>query len=110
MKIAVPVAEGRLTPHFGHAAEFVVVHAENEQIKKTEVLEPPPHEPGVLPQWLHELGVGVIIAGGMGQRALGLFGEKGIRVVTGARGLTPEELVRQYLTNILVTGENICDH
>ena len=110
MKIAVPVAEGRLTPHFGHAAEFVVVHAENEQIKKTEVLEPPPHEPGVLPQWLHELGVRVIIAGGMGQRALGLFGAKGIRVITGARGLTPEELVRQYLTNTIVTGENVCDH
>jgi len=110
MKIAVPVAEGRLTPHFGHAAEFVVVHAENEQIKKTEVLEPPPHEPGVLPGWLYEFGVGVVIAGGMGQRAIELFAQKGIKVVTGALGGGPEQLVRQYLTNTLVTGENVCDH
>jgi len=110
MKIAVPVDHGRLTPHFGHAGEFVIVHIENQRIEKRDFLTPPPHEPGVLPGWLHELGVEVIIAGGMGHKALGLFGEKGIKVVTGARGLTPEELVEQYLANSLVTGENICDH
>ena len=38
-------------------------------------LVPPPHEPGVLPGWLHHLGADVIIAGGMGQRAISLFGE-----------------------------------
>jgi len=83
---------------------------ENQDIKKKEVLEPPPHEPGVLPGWLHELGVGVVIAGGMGQRAIELFAQKGIKVVTGALGGGPEQLVRQYLTIILVTGENVCDH
>ncbi|MEJ2068347.1 MAG: iron-sulfur cluster carrier protein MrpORP, partial [Deltaproteobacteria bacterium] len=110
MKIAIPIAEGKLTAHFGHAAEFAIVSVENREIKGKEVLTPPPHEPGVLPGWLHELGVSVIIAGGMGQRALGLFGDNGISVVTGAANLTPEELVKQYLTNSLVTGENVCDH
>jgi predicted Fe-Mo cluster-binding NifX family protein len=110
MKIAIPIAEGRLTAHFGHAAEFAIVHVENNEIKNKELLTPPPHEPGVLPRWLHELGVSVIIAGGMGQKALALFGENGIQVVTGALSLTPEELVDQYLTNTLVTGENVCDH
>ena len=110
MKIAIPLAEGRLTAHFGHAAEFAIIHVENQEIKKKELLPPPPHEPGVLPRWLHELGVGVIICGGMGQRALALFGENGIKVVTGAASLSPEELVRQYFTNTLVTGENVCDH
>jgi Mrp family chromosome partitioning ATPase/predicted Fe-Mo cluster-binding NifX family protein len=110
MKIAIPIAEGRLTAHFGHAAEFAIVHVENNEIKNKELLTPPPHEPGVLPRWLHELGVSVIIAGGMGQKALALFGENGIQVMTGALSLTPEELVDQYLTNSLVTGENVCDH
>jgi ATP-binding protein involved in chromosome partitioning len=110
VKIAIPIAEGRLTAHFGHAAEFAIVHVENKEIKKKDLLTPPPHEPGVLPGWLHELGVGVIIAGGMGQKALSLFGENGIRVVTGAPDHTPEELVQQYLANTLVTGENVCDH
>ena len=110
MKIAIPVAEGRLTAHFGHAAEFAIVHVENQEIKKKELLPPPPHEPGVLPRWLHELGVDVIIAGGMGQRALALFGENGIKVIPGAPSLTPEKLVHQYLSNTLVAGENVCDH
>jgi len=89
---------------------MVIIDVENQEIQKKELLTPPPHEPGVLPGWLHELGVDVIIAGGMGQRALGLFGENGIKVVTGAPALTPEELVHQYLANTLVTGENVCDH
>jgi predicted Fe-Mo cluster-binding NifX family protein len=110
MKIAIPVSQGRLTAHFGHAAEFAIVHAEDQEIKKKELLQPPPHEPGVLPQWLDELGVVVIIAGGMGQRAIQLFGQRGIKVVTGARDLRPEELVQEYLTRTLVTGENLCDH
>ena len=110
MKIAIPVAEGRLTAHFGHAAQFAIVHVENQEIKEKELLTPPPHEPGVLPGWLHELGVEVIIAGGMGQRAISLFGENSIKVIPGAPSLTPEELVQQYLTNTLVAGDNVCDH
>jgi len=110
MKIAIPIAEGRLTAHFGHAAEFVIIHVENQGIGNKEILTPPPHEPGVLPRWLHELGVDVIIAGGMGQRALGLFAESGIKVITGAPNLTPEEIVNQYLGNTLVTRDNVCDH
>ena len=110
MKIAIPIAEGKLTAHFGHAAEFAIVRVQGQEIKGKELLTPPPHEPGVLPKWLHELGVEVIIAGGMGQRALGLFGDNGIKVVTGAANHTPEELVKQYLTDTLVTGQNVCDH
>jgi len=110
MKIAVPTAEGKLTAHFGHAAEFAIVRVEGQEIQGKELLTPPPHEPGVLPKWLHELGVSVIIAGGMGQRALSLFGDNGIKVVTGAANHTPEDLVKQYLTNTLVTGDNVCDH
>jgi ATP-binding protein involved in chromosome partitioning len=110
MKIAIPIAEGKLTAHFGHAAEFAIVHVENQEVKDKELLIPPPHEPGVLPKWLGDLGVDVIIAGGMGSRAQGLFGENGIRVLTGAPSLTPEELVKQYLGGSLVTGDNVCDH
>lgn len=110
IKISIPIAEGRLTAHFGHAAEFAIVHVENGKIIKKELLPPPAHEPGVLPGWLHEQGVTVIIAGGMGQKALSLFGENGIEVVTGAANLSPEELVQQYLSNAMVTGENVCDH
>jgi len=39
--------------------------AEGEEIVKKELLNPPPHEPGLLPRWLHGPRVEVIIAGRM---------------------------------------------
>lgn len=110
MKFAIPLAEGKLTAHFGHCREFALVDVEDNEIKAKETLEPPPHEPGVLPRWLHGLGTNVIIAGGMGARALDLFAQNGIKVLTGAPSLSPEELVQQYLNNTLQIGANVCDH
>jgi predicted Fe-Mo cluster-binding NifX family protein len=110
MKFAIPLADGKLTAHFGHCQEFAMIDVEEKQIKKKEILVPPPHEPGVLPKWLHDMGTNVIIAGGMGNRALTLFEQNGIHVVTGAPSLVPEELVQSYLDNSLVSGDNLCDH
>ena len=110
MKFAIPLAEGKLTAHFGHCKEFALLDVEGNEIKKKDILIPPPHEPGVLPKWLHEQGADVIIAGGMGQRAIGLFEENKIKVVIGAPVAEPELLVKQYLDNTLSTGTNLCDH
>jgi predicted Fe-Mo cluster-binding NifX family protein len=46
----------------------------------------------------------------MGHRALELFSQNSIRVITGAPCLAPEDLVEQYLKNSLETGSNVCDH
>jgi len=110
MKLAIPLAEGKLTAHFGHCRGFALVDANDGAIKGQEILIPPPHEPGVLPKWLHDMGANVIIAGGMGQSAQQLFIENGIEVVIGAPVDTPEALVESYLNGSLLSGENICDH
>lgn len=110
MKFAIPLAEGKLTAHFGHCQEFAIVEAENGAITAKEILVPPPHEPGVLPRWLHEKGANVIIAGGMGQRAQELFAANQIDVVVGAPVETPESLVESYMAGTLVSGFNLCDH
>ena len=110
MRIAIPTAEGRLCLHFGHCQEFAVVTVENGEIRGTEMLPPPAHEPGALPRWLHGLGVDVIIASGMGQRAQGFFSQFGIAVVVGAQPEEPQKIVRAYLDGALQTSDNICDH
>lgn len=110
MKFAIPIANGKLTAHFGHCQEFALIEVTNNEIANKQILVPPPHEPGILPSWLHELGADVIIAGGMGQRAVRLFNENGIKVITGAPELEPEALVTNYLDNTLMTGVNVCDH
>lgn len=110
MKFAIPLANRKLTAHFGHCHEIALIEVAENEITDKQILIPPPHEPGVLPGWLHHLGADVIIAGGMGQRAVGLFREKGIKVITGAPELEPEKLVNSYLENTLMTGANVCDH
>lgn len=109
-KIAIPCAEGKLALHFGHCQQFAMVSVTDGEITGTEYLTPPAHAPGVLPAWLAEQGATVIIAGGMGQRAQGLFAQSGIQVLVGAGGSTPEGLASQYIAGTLTTGENICDH
>ncbi len=109
MKFAIPLAEGKLTAHFGHCQQFAVLDVENNEIVQQAYLTPPPHEPGVLPRWLNDLGANVIIAGGIGNRAISLFNEAGIKVMTGASVDNPEKLVMNYLSSSLETGENACD-
>ena len=112
MKIAIPIADGRLCAHFGHCEEFAIIEADEQgkEIVSKSMHKPPLHEPGVLPRWLHELGADVIIAGGMGQRAQQLFTQSGITVVVGAPAEPPEQLASTYLGGTLQAGKNICDH
>ncbi len=112
MRIAIPLAEGKLCMHFGHCAQFALldVNEATKAIIGTAKLDPPAHEPGVLPRWLNEQGATVIIAGGMGQRAQSLFAEQGIQVVVGAPADTPETLVTAFLAGTLASGQNTCDH
>lgn len=108
-KIAIPIANGALAMHFGHCEAFRLFSVADSQIRATEDVTPPPHEPGAIPKFLREQKADCIIAGGMGSRAQGLFAEYGIDVVTGASG-TPEDIIAAYLDNTLETGENVCQH
>jgi predicted Fe-Mo cluster-binding NifX family protein len=98
--------------HFGHCDQFTLIDVspDSRAITGQATLTPPPHEPGLYPRWLHEQGATTIIAGGMGSRAVQLFDQQNIQVVTGASGGTPEEIVKAYIAGSLQTGNNTCDH
>jgi len=112
MKIAIPLANGKLAMHFGHCERFALidVDADTKKIIKSDEVTPPPHEPGLLPKWLAEHGVNLIIAGGMGQRALMLFAENNIQVIVGACSESPEKLIDDYFSETLQLTGNVCDH
>jgi len=112
MRIAIPLADGKLCMHFGHCERFALIDADtsSKSITGRKDVVAPPHQPGLLPPWLAERGVKLVIAGGMGQRAISLFQEQGITVVVGAPADTPERLVADYLAGTLETGGNVCDH
>ena len=112
MKLAIPTADGKLCMHFGHCKQFAILEIDEEAktVVGTKLLTPPPHEPGVLPRWLHEQGANIIIAGGIGQRAQTLFTQNGIDVIAGAPVAEPEAIAAAYLAGTLETGNNACDH
>ena len=111
-RIAVPVEQGQMCMHFGHCEQFALldVDMEKSSIEKVEYLNPPPHEPGVLPRWISEQGTDVVIAGGIGVKAQNYFQEYGVEIISGAPSGTPEDLVKQYMEGSLIIGANACSH
>ncbi len=110
MKIAIPTAQGELSSHFGHCEAFAIFTIEDGKIIKQETVDPPTHEPGSHPAFLHQLGCTVVIAGGMGIKAQELMCQNGIKVVVGVPPFSLEILVNLYLQGKLESGDNRCDH
>ena len=112
LKIAIPMVNGCLCMHFGHCVQFALVDVDltEKKIIARQDMTPPAHEPGVLPAWLGKLGVGMILAGGMGQHAQNLFTEQNIKVMIGLPSETPESLIKSLFEGALKSGDNVCDH
>jgi len=80
---------GQISQHFGRCPYYLIVDVEGLEIGKTESVNNPyynSHAPGMVPQFINEQGVNVMIAGGVGPRAIDMFTGLGIEVVSGAVG------------------------
>ena len=108
MKIALATENGIVSAHFGHCEGFTVYNVEDGKETVKEFLPSPGHTPGVLPVFLSENGVNVIIAGGMGERAQMLFEQRGIGVIIGASG-TVEDVFAQYSKGELESSGSFCE-
>ncbi len=107
MKIAVASEGENITRHFGHCGNFNIFEAEGTRIIKEESVSNPGHRPGFLPNFLGDLGVNVIISGGMGGGAVEIFNERGIEVVTGASG-SALSAAESYLKGELKSTGTVC--
>jgi len=97
--------------HFGRCPYFLLVDIEEEEILKVSVIKNPyfeNHVPGKVPQFIKERDAHVMIAGGMGHRAVELFNNYGIEVATGAGGKV-EDVLKEYLAGRL-KGVSVCEH
>ena len=112
VRFAIPLADGMLTAHFGHCEKFAVLDVDEKtgKVLAREDLTPPAHAPGVIPKWVSEQGVKLVLAGGMGIKAQDIFRANGVDVKVGCPAEAPEKLVEDYFKGQLVTGENLCDH
>lgn len=107
IKIAVASENEMVTEHFGHCFNFNIFEAENNKIVKSESIPNPGHRPGFLPNFLNDMGVNVIISGGMGGGAVDIFNEKGIEVIVGASG-NAEAAAEAYLKGALKSTGSVC--
>ena len=100
----------QLSSHFGRCPFYVFVEIENDEIKKIDVKENPffnRHVPGAVPQFISEEGANVMVAGGMGPRALDWFNQLNVQPITGANGII-RDVLKDYLAGNL-RGVEPCD-
>ena len=112
MKIAIPLIANNVSQHFGHSENFLIADVDKEAKKviSKKMVVPPPHEPGVLPKWLKELGVNCLITCGIGQRAVELLNKSGVNVIAGIEPQDADTAINKFLNDTLESGTNACDH
>ena len=108
MKIAISTDGDFVSAHFGRCPSFTIVDIENGKVVKKEAVANPGHQPGFIPQFLHEKGVVCIIAGGMGMRATSFFNEFGIQAIVGISG-TIDDAIENLKKGTLRGGESLCN-
>jgi len=107
MRIAISTDGDFVSAHFGRCPSFTIIDIEDGKIIKKEVVDNPGHQPGFIPQFLHERGVECIIAGGMGMRAIGFFEEFNIKAIVGVSGRI-DEVIEKLQKGTLKGSESLC--
>ncbi len=103
--------QSEMSMHFGRCPNYTLIEIEGPEVKNVEVIENPyfsNHLPGVVPGFINEQNVNVMIAGGMGPRAVQMFEDFGIEVATGVCGKV-ENVLKAYLEG-KVKGTIPCSH
>jgi predicted Fe-Mo cluster-binding NifX family protein len=118
MKIAVATEDNRgleavISQHFGRCSYYILVDVDNDEIGEVKALENPFYgshgQPGEVPSFIKSIGAHVIIAGGMGPKAIGFFEQYGIQVATGVSGVV-REVIQLYLSDQIQGASPCMDH
>ncbi len=107
-KVAVATDNGNVSQHFGHCEGFTIYNMEGRNIVSKSFVSNPGHQPGFLPNYLNDIGVNTVIAGGMGGGAVQIFNQKKIEIITGAEGST-DDVIQKYLSSNLQHSGSICN-
>ncbi len=111
MKIAIATDGEQVSAHFGRCRCYTIydVDGETKKVMQKLSVDTPEHQPGMLPGFLNEKGVNLVIAGGMGPRAQNLFRDLNIEPIIGVSGKV-EDALTMYLQGTLKPGASLCTH
>jgi predicted Fe-Mo cluster-binding NifX family protein len=96
-----------VSAHFGRCPYYILVDLDGREVKQVNAVANPNygrHAPGTVPTFIQDQGADVMLAGGMGRRAIALFQQYGIQAATGAAGSVRHAL-EQYLGGELRKAE-----
>lgn len=102
--------ESDLSFHFGRCPYYVFVDVKGKEIEKTEAKKNPffqNHEPGLVPEFIANEKANVIIAGGMGPRAIDWFKKLNVEAITTNPKKIKEVLDDYFLGKL--NGADPCD-
>ena len=109
MKLAVTYENGSVFQHFGRTEAFKVYEIEDDKVVRAEVIGTNGSGHSALAGVLAELGIDVLICGGIGGGAQAALADAGIEVCAGAQG-SADEAVEAYLRGELTDAGVTCDH
>lgn len=109
MKIAVATADGKVSPHFGHAAGFTIAEADESGVRNVEYVDNPRGNCQAIPNMLAELGVKAAIVGGIGGGAVSNLQRNGIDVIGPASG-SVEAVLEEFSKGSIERGDVGCSH
>lgn len=108
MKIAISTDSGRVSGHFGRCPEFTLAEIEGGEVKDVRKIENPGHRPGYIPKFLNEKKVDWLITGGIGRKAVSMFDDFGVKVITGLDGEDTEKVIEQVVKGEIESEGNPC--
>ena len=107
LKIAIPMANGTFSEHFGGAKIFLIFEGDRKTLHlgSPEISAAPEHKPGSLPKWLEQQKVDAVVVSAIGERALILLADAGIKAFLADGDMQPDALATACLSGKLVSAD-----
>ena len=110
MKIAVTYENGQVFQHFGHTEQFKVYEVTDGKVTVSSVVDTNGSGHGALAGFLQELGVQVLICGGIGGGARTALAEAGIELYPGAAGDADAQVAAYLAGSLSYDPDTVCNH
>jgi len=109
MKVALSTKNNMITNHFGRCDYFIVYEIENQKIKASSLIKNPPHHEGLLPKYLSDKGIEVVITGGIGKNAIDYLKKFNIKCYMNVQG-EASDVIKMYMNGSLKNHGEPCNH
>lgn len=106
-KIAVPVMDNKLSPHFDSCLLFQIFLVENQEIVKEYIIQPSSQPSESLTIYLAKEGITDLITSEIRHEEVDFFNQHKINVFVGVKMKSPRNLVKDYIDGTLETNGNL---